>query len=57
MDSPRQVHCHYSVATDMIYLEVGAVLLRFQGRGVVPKTGMGTLGAVGFSGMKPKLLT
>lgn len=57
MDSPRQVHCHYSVATDMIYLEVGAVLLLFQGRGVVPKTGMGTLGAVGFSGMKPKLLT
>lgn len=58
MDSQRQVHCHYSVAMDMIVLEVGTVALPlFQGRGVVAPMGMDNQGVVGFSGIKHKPLT
>ena len=52
------MHCHYSVAMDMVDLEVGTVvLLPFQGRGEVALMGMDNLGVVGFSGIKHKLLT
>ena len=40
--------CHYSVAMDMIVLEVGTVVLvLFQDREVVPLRDRGTLGVVG----------
>lgn len=52
------MHCHYSVAMDMVDQGVGTVvLLLSQGRGVVALIGMDNQGVVGFSGMKYKLLT
>jgi len=57
MDSQGLVHCHYSVAMDMIDLEAGTVaLLLFQDRVVVGLTGMGTLGVVDMSRLEHNLL-
>ena len=52
------MHCHYSVAMDMIDLEVGTVdLLLFQCRGVVALMDVDNQGVAGFSRIKHKLLT
>ena len=51
------MHCHYSVAMDMIDLEVGTVALPlFQDRGVVTLTDVGTLRAVDLLGLEHTLL-
>lgn len=51
------MHCHYSVATDMIDLEAGTVaLLLFQDSGVVILTDVGTLGVGNLLGLEHTLL-
>ena len=51
------MQCHYSVAMDMIDLEVGTVVpLVLQDRGVVTPMDMGTLGVVGLLGLEHNLL-
>ena len=51
------MHCQYSVAMDMIDLEVGTVVpLLLLDRGVMTLMGMGTLGVVDLSGLEHNLL-
>ena len=51
------MHYHYSVAMDMIDLEVGTVaLLLFQDRGVVTLMDVGTLGVVDLLGLEHTLM-
>jgi len=57
MDSQGLVHCHYSVAMDMIDLEAGTVaLLLFQDRVEETLMDVGTLGVVGLLGLEHTLL-